>query len=502
MLKKIRLLFLGLIVIAGSACVTPTHASSAPSVVFSYVQTTGITGAKEELIVIHNNGATDVDVSDWCLINKANVAFACFTRESVEGGALHPVLPAYSSAIIAAYDYLAARAVAPEMVSLIYTVTNQTSGSIVSNADVISLLDEEGEAVAVKGWTAAPPAGKAWSRTKLLSAPDIYATGNEVADWTSIAWIDLPAHMLEKRFMAVGESGGDEDPHTDLELPPPSNTTESGIVITEILANATGSDEGKEYIEFHNTHPTETQSLDGLSVSVGIENPKSYELPAGVTIPPGEYAQLTDDELGFSLGNTNGGVQLHYGEVPLGNRIEYGTPKEDYAWAFIDGVWQYTNALTPGAANLASPPRESESSDETTGSAQKLCASNQFRNPETGRCKLIATATKAATPCKEGQERNIETGRCRAIAVTGEPTPCKEGQERNPETNRCRNITKMSSVDYGVKGVQEKAGAQLSWYYWVAIIGIIALILAYAVWEWRAELLATWRRVKGMIAKK
>jgi hypothetical protein len=60
----------------------------------------------------------------------------------------------------------------------------------------------------------------------------------------------------------------------------------------------------------------------------------------------------------------------------------------------------------------------------------------------------------------------------------------------------------MSSVGYDVKGVQVKAGAQLNWYYWAAIIAVVALIIGYAAWEWRQELVGIWKRLRGAFAKK
>src|SRR6218665_1610980 len=143
MLKKIRLLFLGLIVLAGSACVTPTHASSASSIVLTFVQAAGTFGAKDELITLYNNGPGEVDITDWCLVNKAAVAFACFTAISQ----VQYTLPGYGAATIASTHYLSSRSYAPEVASLAYTSSNQSSGSLVGSADTVSLVDERGEVV-------------------------------------------------------------------------------------------------------------------------------------------------------------------------------------------------------------------------------------------------------------------------------------------------------------------------------------------------------------------
>ena len=121
----------------------------------------------------------------------------------------------------------------------------------------------------------------------------------------------------------------------------------------------------------------------------------------------------------------------------------------------------------------------------------KPCAPNQYRNPETNRCRLISTSSTSSsslTPCREGQERNPDTNRCRSVSTkTTELAPCKEGQERNPETNRCRNIVSMTDAPHEVKGVQEVAQQQSSWYVWVVVGLVVSGALAYAGWEWRVE---------------
>lgn len=513
MLKKIRVLFLGFVVLAGSACVTPTHASSASPVVLTYIQTTGPTGAREELIMIHNNSGVEVDITNWCLVNKTAIRFACFTPRNTEAGVLHHVLPAYSSATIASAEYMAARQLSATEASIVYSTATRTNGWLISGNDILSLIDDSEELIDSYEWFDTPPAGKAWVRKKLLSMPDIFATGNDTTDWASpLPFITLPVNIVELRISNELPSENNEeetgDPDDDGgqqdggESPSNSHilTQSAPISITELLANPAGADAGKEYIELYNADDTVTYSLDGLRLRVGIESPKWYQFPIGMSIAPRQYLVITNQDINFTLSNTEGGVQLYYGDNALGSRIEYTSAKDDQAWVLIGDVWQYTKLLTPGKEN----PTVEASHEEALAAAEstaKTCAANQYRNPETGRCKLLATSTQP-TACKAGQERNPETNRCRNIAVATAPTPCKEGQERNPETNRCRNVTKMSDAAYGVKGIQNKTDAQPSWYYWAGIAGVIVLILGYAVWEWREELLVMWRRMKAPFAKR
>jgi hypothetical protein len=89
---------------------------------------------------------------------------------------------------------------------------------------------------------------------------------------------------------------------------------------------------------------------------------------------------------------------------------------------------------------------------------RKPCRPDQYRNPETGRCKKkpsdarAPAGTRRRKPCKEGEYRHPETGRCRKIRRPNSSRPprersprtglkpCKAGYERNMETRRCRKI--------------------------------------------------------------
>jgi hypothetical protein len=177
----------------------------------------------------------------------------------------------------------------------------------------------------------------------------------------------------------------------------------------------------------------------------------------------------------------------------------YSSPPDGESWAFIEYTWQYTNQPTPGASNLLRMSQD-EPEVATSVSVPKPCASNQYRNPETNRCRLISsTTTNTPAPCKVGQIRNVETGRCKAVA-TSTATACKEGQERSAETNRCRTVKKLSTANYGVKGTSSQQQTGMGWYMWAAIGGIVLLILGYGVWEWRDELKKLFQMVKAKFA--
>lgn len=509
MLKNISKLFLGLVVCAGSACVTPTHASSAQTVILTSIQAGGASGAKEELLVLYNSSSQSADITDMCMVNKANIAFACFASDATEGEVSTYTLAPYGYLTIASQEYVVAHIYAYDFYSLVYAVTNQSSGSIVGSADSLSFIDADQATYATKSWSTSLASGKALARIKLITEPDIYAINNDTADWVienaatpPRSGLDVTTTPVQVEEPGEGEGGDGEgegtagNPQAPTHLPP---------VITELLPNPSGSDTNGEYIELYNPNITTPLLLNAFSLKVGIDAPKWYIFPENTTIEPQSYRAFTNTELGFTLVNTMGRVQLVQGIMEISESIEYTSPKDDQAWALIGGTWQYTTRATPGAANEPTPEAGGVIEDtaaEEVVAVPKPCASNQYRNPETGRCKLIGSATSAPTPCKAGQERSPETNRCRSIvSATTSPAPCKEGQERNPETNRCRNIVKMSDATYKVKGVQTVADNQPRWYYWFAIVVVVMLVAGYAVWEWREELRMAGNRLWRLVRK-
>lgn len=295
------------------------------------------------------------------------------------------------------------------------------------------------------------------------------------------------------------------------------------LVITEILPDAVGSDTGNEFIEVYN--PTDHMvDLDLYSVAVGINGEKTYAFPVGATIAPGEYRAFTNSAMKFTLVNTTSRVVLQaINGLVLGDTGTYNSPAEGESWALINGTWQYTNQLTPGAENqpsiIEAAPSDATDSEQAACPAGKYrnpltnrcrtitadaavlatCDSDQYRNPETGRCKKIATTS--LTPCKDGQYRSEETNRCRNIVTAGTQKPCKDNQYRSEETNRCRNLP-VSSVPDAAFAVQPVKDTGMAFVGWWALGGVGFAALGYAGWEWRSEVASAWAQVIGRSSGK
>lgn len=286
------------------------------------------------------------------------------------------------------------------------------------------------------------------------------------------------------------------------------------IMINELLPNAVGSDDGSEFIELYNPNNT-TIDLGLYRLDVGTD---TYVFPLGSMIAPNGYVVFFDDDIGFTLVNTESQVTLSsLDNQPIDEAPVYSDAHDGMAWALIDTLWQYTDQPTPGASNLASTLEQEEDVEEVV-TGLKPCAPNQYRNPETNRCRLLVTAGSTLVPCKDGQYRSEITNRCRAIvgdvlgacaanqyrhpetnrcrliaSADSDLKPCSDNQERSPDTNRCRNkvTSTIPEAAFAVEPIADSAGAVWGWW---ALGGVGLVAVGYAGWEWREEALRLVRR--------
>jgi hypothetical protein len=291
------------------------------------------------------------------------------------------------------------------------------------------------------------------------------------------------------------------------------------LKITELLPNAIGSDEGNEFIEIFNPNDSDVDLINYV-LYFGSDYVHAYQFPLGSHIGAGQYLSFSNDDIKFTLVNTTSSARLSASDGTVIDETPiYLNPVDGMAWALIDDKWQYTNRPTPGAINIIS---YIEPQQETTAQSDlQPCADNQYRSPDTNRCRLISTTTSDLVPCKDGQyrseetnrcrsivtdvislvpcaedqERNPDTNRCRSVAVlaASDLAPCKEGQERNVDTNRCRNIVStVPTADYAPQQTESNNNGYVGWW---ALAGVGALAVAYGVWEWRQEIVDAARKL-------
>ena len=513
---KVFLGFVASVVVLLSGAYVPlaipkAYAASA-SMLITQIQAGAIGAPTKEFIVIYNNSLDEVDISGWCLTNKNNVMIVCFGA-STAGQALY--VPGYKHAVAA--STVLTSTLPPGTVTSAYTPISQSSGSITSSNDIISLIDHSGIQVDQRSWKTSITAGMQFQRRYSASLPVIYQDTNTAEDWSIVTSGELPANETTLDMTAADMCPNIEGVQTLLPIGKVINEA-GGCVdlatvhlnVTELLPNAIGSDKGQEFIEFHNPN-NQALSLSNYTLYVGPQYNDGYDFPDGAVIQPQSYLSFSNKDILFTLLNSSSNVRvvLKNGTVVSEDVPAYVDPKDGESWALIDNLWQYTNQPTPGAVNLPMVDARLHIQEIVT---LPSCVANQYQSPETDRCRTVATGGSLPTPCKDtqyrsqetnrcrntvvdnktvtlcskGEERNPDSQRCRKIVAATQPTACKEGQERNPDTNRCRTMTKMPTADYGVLAPDTKSGG--NWYVWLAAGGVLLLALGYAVWEWHDEI--------------
>lgn len=338
-------------------------------------------------------------------------------------------------------------------------------------------------------------ANRAQSFSRQLNAEGLYLIDN--ATW-SLAAVSPASSELLPPITETEEEQPNLPP--DNPEPPATESTDpscEGIIISELLPNAEGSDTNKEFIELYN--PTnEPVSLLGCSLQVSSST-KTYEL-GDVSVLPGAYIALSDQLTGLSLPNAAGAtVWLLTSQNELQAVTYPGDIDEDVSWALLRSVWQQTYVPTPGLGNLEQPfePCEvGEQRNSVTNDCQKVivtavaeltpCKAGQERSPSTNRCRSVITAA-ALVACKVDQERSPETNRCRAVNGTSTLSACTEGEERNAETNRCRKVANANETTLAkvtdIKSPSVGSGSKV----WI-IVAAILLAVGYAIYEWRQDI--------------
>ena len=129
---------------------------------------------------------------------------------------------------------------------------------------------------------------------------------------------------------------------------------------------------------------------------------------------------------------------------------------------------------------------------ETDASVLASCDVDEYRNPDTGRCRKITITS--LVPCKDGQYRSEETNRCRNIVVASSKKPCTDNQYRSEATGRCRNlpVASVPNAAFGVKPVEDSAIVFMGW--WV-MGGVVLVAVGYSIWEWRREMIGLTKKV-------
>lgn len=171
--------------------------------------------------------------------------------------------------------------------------------------------------------------------------------------------------------------------------------------ITELLPNpgSPKTDSSDEFIELYNSNAVPFD-LSGFKLEVGLTTKHYFTFVAGTKLPARTSVAFYSADTGLSMSNSGGEVWLldPYGNI-LGQSDEYGTAKDDQAWALANGKWYWTTTPTPNAANVvtaASTAAKKKSSSSSSSTKSKSASSKATKATAAKATKSKSTATKTA----------------------------------------------------------------------------------------------------------
>jgi hypothetical protein len=383
----------------------------------------------DEFVELHNPTAHAINVSGWKLRYKPS-----------EGSAWNSEIILHDASILPGDYYLIAKS------GHINPVANQTFSFLLDDEgghlQIYSPDDEIehdlvgwGGAVAPDGDAAIKPVNGQSSKRLVDKNGRSFDSNNNGLDFY-ISNLPTPG------------SGGiiDLSETEDPELPEVPVEAYLPIEITELFPDPVSpqTDANDEFVELYNPN-NESVNLKNYKLKSGT---KLVALP-DIIIEPATYVALFSKDKLVSLTNSGSVVTLYnFNDEDGGvDTVTYGQSSEGQSFAKINGSWQWTELSTPSAENKLKVSVGDVDPSNSSSKNLTPCRSDQFRNPETNRCKLKSSSSSSLTPCKAGQTRNTETNRCRSTASFGSSglKACAADQFRNPETNRCKKLSSASS---------------------------------------------------------
>lgn len=508
--------------------------ASEQPIVITRIQTGGLASGTtlQEYIQIYNNSNVDVNITNWCLQfssdpNQLTAVYrevACIKKLSPE---TEFVLTTKQHALFLSSAFAVAY---PQIVSdqLFSNSTNipGTNGSIRLISNDLSVVDQVGWGTGISEGVGLPSlsGGSIFQRGSLVGAymdsnnnmsDFVSVTAPSVLDSGGLSELSVPVDIciniqgtqihIPEGFLIDEDNNCIKDVClniTGLQATIPDGYEEAStsadciktklvndtIYITEVLANAPGSDTGSEFVEIFNPNSEEVD-LSGYRLEVGPGFTKRYTF-SNQKIGPLQYKIFSDTETGIILPNTTG-VNLRIvspANIEVSNSETYNNASDSSSWALVEDQWIYTNQITPGSSNM---PYLEPAIAEVLGVTSVLapCPSGKYRNLDTGRCRNIETAISTLSSCSSDQYRNPLTNRCNKLVSSSVVSGCPAGQERNLSSNRCKKVSSIEQIGSNTATVAdvkvENTEGHINW----LIISIALLVtLSYIVYEWRSEI--------------
>ncbi len=385
-MRRVTALVISLAFIISTMTVAVSAESLTDSdVLITQVQAGSKTSASQEFIEIFNATLGPIDLSDVRIeYFSASSTFASATRTIKLAG----MLEAGQAYTVASNDYMNDQALVH------FSATLAATGGHVrvvkgSGASFVE-YDRVGWGSAVNPELKSAPAlssGDILSR-KVATDSTYIDTNNNFDDFEVLG---------DSQSSASGsgtESSSTDGSHTSTENPAETFTIE----ISELLPNpaAPQQDSADEFVELFNPNGR-TVNLRGYSLQSGTTYNHSFTF-SNDSIGAGEYKAFYISQTKLTLANSGGRVRiLAPDKTMLDETAMYDAADDGEAWAWLDGQWQWTRAVTPNAQNILEQPVAVEKASKKS-TTKKATAPKPKSSKSTKSAKSSANGrTKAAT---------------------------------------------------------------------------------------------------------
>lgn len=411
-----------------------THADAVNHVVISEIQTGSAASASQEFVELYNPTDQPISLEGWQLQYRPAGATSSWTNRT--SGGLHGQIAADAFYLIAPTSYLPSADAA-------------FSSGLAAAGGSLRLVDSRQTPIDLVGWgtavefegsaAEAPVAGGSIERLPGAANPtggNGIDTDNNAKDFglrdqaeaqSSLSPTELPGEILP--------SNPPSGPVATAPDPAANGSVYPVLQLNELLVDPVSphTDAKDEFIELHNPNLTPVD-LTGYVIKTGSNFHDSFSLPAGL-IGPNGYAVFYSAQTKLSLTNTGGAAELL---DPGGNVIdqsaEYDGSLPGLSFSRFGSDWQWTEQLTPGTANVfVAPPTN---------------------NPSTA-SKTAAGTKKSSTTKSSSKTSKVKAPKAVKVSKTG-----------------------------ALAATEQRAGTGGKW----LIIGLAALSIGYAIYEFRYDL--------------
>lgn len=285
--------------------------------------------ANDEWVELHNNTSGTVILDGWVL--KAG--------DGAPEIKLAGIIPANGFFLLERTD----DTTVPDITAdLVYR------GALGNNGEDLRLIDSSGNLIDEADFSSGWPAGDNATKQTMERMVSAWQTSQNPGGTPKD--INSSGAQASPNNTSVPTPSPTSTPQTTPEI---KTTYSSGVVFNEILPSPEGSDAAEEWIEIYNQNGFEVD-LSNWKIEDTIGKTAAYVFPAGTKIPQNGFLALKRPETKIILNNDGDGLNLFSPNGEKKDTVSYEKAPQNQSYNLISKGWAWSDALTPGSANIVS----------------------------------------------------------------------------------------------------------------------------------------------------